>query len=275
MSKNFFQRALKGSEESEVQDSNHLTTQTSWIARLSHNSRRPSMGFSDVTGTSLMDDDSNQGSGSGPGLVVPKSLFGFKTGESLETPSPGDPDGIFSVAVKQDKTIQLLKANEDYDVQMTTSTSYGAHLSDLVSEFPVATKESLKEIQEMKLRLKESENSDMFDMEVEDEGIKIKIPIPEEKPPSKILSKIMASGMTQSWFFRNPEQEVEEEQSSSRKSSSNTTPTIVLEDEENASSGFQFERKQKSSKKSSLSGMLSREEKREQRETNFFSPQNF
>jgi len=188
-------------------------------------------------------------------------------------------------------------------------------LSDLIStavalkcgsDFPVATKESLEQLEEFKIKIyskerehdhdfpvawsqrdgeKEQHSDFGFEMDVDEGGqtvmptviVEPLVPMPHtlEKPPGKIMSKLMQSGFAQNWFFKKEEvTEGDEPQSTSRKSSKEET----MHDNDNAS--FQTFGVQMDSNPGpqGFVGVLQEEKrkrsKKEQREFNFMAPQN-
>ena len=95
-------KALTGNNEEALHplpDGDHLDVPNkSWLSRLSANHRRQSMGFSEIAGTSLLDDEnSNSFQGTTGGFVIPKNIFGGAGGQhSIDTPSPGD-ESVFGM----------------------------------------------------------------------------------------------------------------------------------------------------------------------------------
>jgi len=321
------QRALtSGCHEDDLpppHDPNHLAPPNiSWLSRLSSGHRRGSMGFSEIGGTSMIDDENSnsfQGTGHGGGLVIPKSIFGGGADKSsTDIPSPGDASSFAlqstlatirkepSVSPEHKKKYQFLPEEPMISERPNTNQS---QLSDLIStavalkcgsDFPVATKESLEQLEEFKIYSNEHEhdfpvawsqrdgekeqNSDFgFEMDVDEGGqtvmptaiVEPSMPHTLEKPPGKIMSKLMQSGFAQSWFFKKEEvTEGDESQSNSRKSSKEET----MHDNDNAS--FQTFGVQMDSNPGpqGFVGVLQEEKrkrsKKEQREFNFMAPQN-
>lgn len=279
------------------------------------------MGFSEIAGTSLVDDEnSNSFQGSGGGLVIPKSIFGGEKA-SNDVPSPGDASSFAlqnaitnailrepSKSPENRKTkYQFLPEEPMISERPETNTNQG-QLSDLIStavalkcgsDFPVATQESLELLEEMKQRLsqsKENECSSMFEMDVEEGGntvipeVIVEPPVSKriEKPPGKIMSKLMQSGFAQNWFFKNDEPETDEESasaSSSRKTSKeeSSVNSMVLDDNASFQTfGPQTQdfapRDLEGSGPKGFFGVLEDEKhkrsKRQFREVNFIAPQN-
>ena len=114
----------------------------------------------------------------------------------------------------------------------------------------------------------------------------IALPDTLEKPPGKIMTKLMQSGFAQNWFFKNEEPEMEEESpSSSRKTSKeeSSVNSMILDDNASFQSfGPQTQefgpRGQDIMGPKGFSGVLEDEKrkrsKRELREVNFIAPQN-
>ena len=161
--------------------------------------------------------------------------------------------------------------------------------------FPVATKESLAELHEMKERLNACTNSDEifdFDMDVDKSADQQPINkshvqisrsenitenITGEKPPSKLVSYIMEKGFAQTWFFKDgqnddfvaqPPIEINRQ----------TDKTVIMD--ENASF-FDVPTSTKKITAKDFSGMFEKQisvdekKKKESREENFIAPQNF
>ena len=129
--------------------------------------------------------------GTGTGLVIPKSIFGDKFSDDVPSPGEGASFAMQSTIAtivresshspENKKKYQFLPEEPMLSERPHTSASQG-QLSDLIntavvlkcgSDFPVATKESLEQLEEMKQRLihsKEQECSSVFEMDVEEGG---------------------------------------------------------------------------------------------------------
>lgn len=293
----FFQKAIKaGEEELEQHVDQEANSSMNWLTRLSTNHRRPSGFAGDFAGTSFIDDDNSnsfQEQGHGSRMLVPKSLFGVGT-SNIDTPTPGE-DSVFSIAVNSEKNqLTLIQENTTEFMDTNTATLQSSasnhQLSELVTsgQFTVATQESLEQLKSMRERLDHQKGDhDMFEMDDDDDfKHKSKMPMPApsgpvEKPPGKIMSKIMQSGLAQNWFFKNPDAEHEESEPGSRKTSANsshTAPVIVVEDANAMWDYPQGQKLQKSSSATGFTGLLdksSKKKKTEDRVTNFMAPQNF
>lgn len=294
----FFQKSIKGSEQEDVQQHEESASKN-WLTMLSTNHRRPSMGFAgDTTGTSFIDDDnSNSFQGNDKvRMVVPKSLFGIGGQNTIDTPSPGD-DSVFSIAVNADNhQLTLIHENTDFMDTNTMQPSASNHqLADLVNsgQFTVATQESLEQLKSMRERLDNNKEHDVFEMDDDDDfkkskqaSVKNAAVAPVEKPPGKIMSKIMQSGLAQNWFFKNPDADQDHhdsEGSGSRKTSANSSQTAPVVHVEDANAMWDYSQGQKLQKSTSATGFTglladksaSAKKKTEDRVTNFMAPQNF
>ena len=221
-------------------------------------------------------------------LSISKQTLGCDTPASNEIITTGA-----FVEITEDGKFKLegFQKPENTDEIMNTET----HLTDVLgsavclSEFPVATKESLQQLEEMKLRL-HSKSSDevLFDMDmdhdqvptiqVESESSSRKTST--EQKPSKLLTNIMQSGFAQNWFFKNETEteEIKEEKFTKtafmdvEAENANFPFAMTSEAEKSASKSGKTS---DSKKKSSFSGLLEKKQKSEYRESNVFAPQNF
>ena len=229
--------ALKDNAEDNNAPNNHLAPpKVTWISRLSSTHRRSSMGFSDVQGSSLIDTDDNSNSrGHSPLNLVPKLHPSSSSHVEIETPSPGDAESFFGlskIAIKDHGQIEVFDhhpapANGDNP----TAAELSSHkITDLVTsavpmgDFPVATKESLEQLDEMRQRLNNTEathanyNQEVFQMDPDEpelaNHVTLKVPINSHvnepaRKPSKILSKFLQTGAAQNWFFKNEDHELD------------------------------------------------------------------
>ena len=164
--------------------------------------------------------------------------------------------------------------------------------------FPVATKESLAELHEMKERLNACANSDEifdFDMDVDKSADQQPINkshvqisrsenitenITGEKPPSKLVSYIMEKGFAQTWFFKDDQNDENfvAQKPPIEKNRQTDNKTVIMD--ENASF-FDVPTSTKKITAKDFSGMfekkISEDEKKKKasREENFIAPQNF
>ena len=277
-------------------ESGHLTLpQTTWLSRLGINHRRSSMGF--TMGTSMHELDEENSNSFSNAFSISKSTLG------LETPmegGEGEVGGHF-VQVTEDGKFKLegyQSTYHNYDSSNTTSETLTDALGTAinVSEFPVATQESLAQLEEMKMRLNKSSDDAVFDMDLDVDSASIPAivvddssPGPsrktsreqaEQAKPSKLLSNIMQSGFAQNWFFKGDEMSEDKSQKTEEK----FTSTAFMHDEtENANFPFAFSGieeeggKRKGMTKATADKKLVEEQKqkREFRERNVFMPQNF
>ena len=276
-------------------ESSHLTLpQSTWLSRLGINHRRSSMGFS--MGTSMHEHDEENSNSFGNVFSIHKSTLGMET-PAEEGAGAEVMTGSF-VQVTEDGKFKL-EGFHLQDQQRQVHHDNGT-LSDVlgtainVSEFPVATQESLAQLEEMKMRLNKSsnaENENVFDMDMEVEVPAINVvdhdhesPGPsrktsreqqDSKPSSKLLSNIMQSGFAQNWFFKN-DGEIDD-----AKPAEKFTSTAFMHDEsENANfpfalAGQEDSRQKKGTKVVTTEQRKEQQEKREFRERNVFMPQNF
>ena len=291
-SKGFFQ-AITGDESTpnvprnepeNIPSSDRLAPpQSTWLSRLGVNHRRSSMGFS--MGTSMHEHDEENSNSFNTMLSISKQTLG------CDTPSNDITTGAF-VEITEDGKFKLegLQKTEIKEEIMNNET----HLADVLgsavclNEFPVATKESLQQLEEMKLRLNTRTDEVQFDMDMDHEQNNPTILVEsepnsrktstEQKPQSKLLTNIMQSGFAQNWFFKNEDntEEVKEEK---------FTKTAFMDVEtENANFPFAMTSEAKAEKsgkaisepkKKSFAGMLEQKQNREYRESNVFAPQNF
>ena len=276
-------------------ESGHLTLpQTTWLSRLGINHRRSSMGF--TMGTSMHELDEENSNSFSNAFSISKSTLG------LETPmegGEGEVGGHF-VQVTEDGKFKLEGYQSTYH---NYESSHSETLKDVlgtainVSEFPVATQESLAQLEEMKMRLNKSSDDAVFDMDLDVDSASIPAivvddssPGPsrktsreqaEQAKPSKLLSNIMQSGFAQNWFFKGDGEMSEDK---SQKTEEKFTSTAFMHDEtENANFPFAFSGieeeggKRKGMTKATADKKLVEEQKqkREFRERNVFMPQNF
>jgi len=276
-------------------ESGHLTLpQTTWLSRLGINHRRSSMGF--TMGTSMHELDEENSNSFSNAFSISKSTLG------LETPmegGEGEVGGHF-VQVTEDGKFKLEGYQSTYH---NYESSHSETLKDAlgtainVSEFPVATQESLAQLEEMKMRLNKSSDDAVFDMDLDVDSASIPAivvddssPGPsrktsreqaEQAKPSKLLSNIMQSGFAQNWFFKGDGEMSEDK---SQKTEEKFTSTAFMHDEtENANFPFAFSGieeeggKRKGMTKATADKKLVEEQKqkREFRERNVFMPQNF
>lgn len=276
-------------------ESGHLTLpQTTWLSRLGINHRRSSMGF--TMGTSMHELDEENSNSFSNAFSISKSTLG------LETPmegGEGEVGGHF-VQVTEDGKFKLEGYQSTYH---NYESSHSETLKDAlgtainVSEFPVATQESLAQLEEMKMRLNKSSDDAVFNMDLDVDSASIPAivvddssPGPsrktsreqaEQAKPSKLLSNIMQSGFAQNWFFKGDGEMSEDK---SQKTEEKFTSTAFMHDEtENANFPFAFSGieeeggKRKGMTKATADKKLVEEQKqkREFRERNVFMPQNF
>ena len=276
-------------------ESGHLTLpQTTWLSRLGINHRRSSMGF--TMGTSMHELDEENSNSFSNAFSISKSTLG------LETPmegGEGEVGGHF-VQVTEDGKFKLEGYQSTYH---NYESSHSETLKDAlgtainVSEFPVATQESLAQLEEMKMRLNKSSDDAVFDMDLDVDSASIPAivvddssPGPsrktsreqaEQAKPSKLLSNIMQSGFAQNWFFKGDGEMSEDK---SQKTEEKFTSTAFMHDEtENANFPFAFSGieeeggKRKGMTKATADKKLVEEQKQkhEFRERNVFMPQNF
>ena len=276
-------------------ESGHLTLpQTTWLSRLGINHRRSSMGF--TMGTSMHELDEENSNSFSNAFSISKSTLG------LETPmegGEGEVGGHF-VQVTEDGKFKLEGYQSTYH---NYESSHSETLKDAlgtainVSEFPVATQESLAQLEEMKMRLNKSSDDAVFDMDLDvDSASILAIVVDDSSPgpsrktsreqaeqakPSKLLSNIMQSGFAQNWFFKGDGEMSEDK---SQKTEEKFTSTAFMHDEtENANFPFAFSGieeeggKRKGMTKATADKKLVEEQKqkREFRERNVFMPQNF
>lgn len=306
----FFKRALQGDpanvEPTPIPPETSKHQNVSWLSVLASQNRRPSVGLSNnLSGDSaLMDEDSNSDDNFRSGIVIPKASF---FGDTSDTPSPGE-DSVFgmgNMAIKAavdngpfvltvtEPMVQLdqVASNEiaQFEARSSQIVRPNASLSDVVTsaisigDFPVATQESLAQLEEMKQRLQaQKEDDPMFSMEVDQDQPKstkasysrsASDPKGEtEKPPSKLLSYVLKKSFAQNWFFKNEDEAQDSDQASAmfpKKSG-----PISMESDDNASFGGATEGH---GAPKAFSGLLEKEaakQKRQFRETNFMAPQN-
>ena len=275
-------------------ESGHLTLpQTTWLSRLGINHRRSSMGF--TMGTSMHELDEENSNSFSNAFSISKSTLGLETPIEAE----GEVGGHF-VQVTEDGKFKLEGYQSTYH---NYESSHSETLKDAlgtainVSEFPVATQESLAQLEEMKMRLNKSSDDAVFDMDLDVDSASIPAivvddssPGPsrktsreqaEQAKPSKLLSNIMQSGFAQNWFFKGDGEMSEDK---SQKTEEKFTSTAFMHDEtENANFPFAFSGieeeggKRKGMTKATADKKLVEEQKqkREFRERNVFMPQNF
>ena len=100
---------------------------------------------------------------------------------------------------------------QDLEVLQNTHLTEKVTTAIPITDFPIATKESLAELKGMKERLETiTDDQDMFEMDVEPSSSRINVQagqgqVSGDKPPSKLVSYIMEKGFAQSWFFKNGE----------------------------------------------------------------------
>ena len=286
------------------EESSHLTLpQSTWLSRLGINHRRSSMGFS--MGTSMHELDEENSNSFSNAFSISKSTLGLETPIEGGAGAEGMTGGHF-VQVTEDGKFKLEGYQiHTYDSSNTTSETLTDALGTAinVSEFPVATQESLAQLEEMKMRLNKS-SDDVFDMDMEVDAIPTIVvddssPGPSRKTsreqqaerepkPSKLLSNIMQSGFAQNWFFKgsNADEMSEDKSSVAPKTEEKFTSTAFMHDEtENANFPFAFSgieegggRKgmtKATAEKKKATLVEEQKQKREFRERNVFMPQNF
>ena len=275
-------------------ESGHLTLpQTTWLSRLGINHRRSSMGF--TMGTSMHELDEDNSNSFSNAFSISKSTLGLETPIDAE----GEVGGHF-VQVTEDGKFKLEGYQSTYH---NYESSHSETLKDVlgtainVSEFPVATQESLAQLEEMKMRLNKSSDDAVFDMDLDVESNIPAIVVDDSSPgpsrktsreqaeqakPSKLLSNIMQSGFAQNWFFKGDGEMSTDD--NSQKTEEKFTSTAFMHDEtENANFPFAFSGieegggKRKGMTKATADKKLVEEQKqkREFRERNVFMPQNF
>ena len=278
-------------------ESGHLTLpQTTWLSRLGINHRRSSMGF--TMGTSMHELDEENSNSFSNAFSISKSTLGLETPIEAE----GEVGGHF-VQVTEDGKFKLEGYQSTYH---NYESSHSETLKDAlgtainVSEFPVATQESLAQLEEMKMRLNKSSDDAVFDMDLDVDNsttipaivVDDSSPGPsrktsreqaEQAKPSKLLSNIMQSGFAQNWFFKGDGEMSTEDKS--QKTEEKFTSTAFMHDEtENANFPFAFsgieegggKRKGMTTKATADKKLVEEQkQKREFRERNVFMPQNF
>lgn len=229
-----------------------VPSNNTWLARMALQHRRGSMGFTDAStgGTappSSMDEDSSDGFGSSHHntIIIPRlGTVTERRGSSSNfgIPSPGE-DSIFglsntvsssgaTISIYHGKQLEVNSQQKASSVQqqIEQQVSSAGLLTDRVSsamtkgggEFPVATKDSLQQLKELRKRIAKHRQHEeaVFSMDTDQQDnqhhhlhspavLEEKVDKPE-KPPSKLASYLLKKGFAQNWFFKKEEPTEEE-----------------------------------------------------------------
>jgi hypothetical protein len=263
----FFEKSVKHRNTTEAEEA---PTQT-WLSRLSSANRRASMGFNDSMSTSMTDENSSDNTNST--FLIPKMSSAM---ESSDVFSPGEDaahgmnnlamtsqadqgvssgsGGVLTI-IKGHIMLDEVTAAEIANYETMTKARKKNNLSDKVStavnmgNFPVATKESLAQLGEMKRRSQGSDEDEaVFSMDTDEQetdsssrkSSRTRTTSEEpDKPPSKMASYLLKKGFAQNWFFKS--EDAEDGVTSEavvQQPPTRPPPTFMFEDTDNASFGF-------------------------------------